>query len=81
MKFATRQRYSYKVNGIETDVDYVTISTIELKHGLKFTEQFKKFASDLKTVKIKSKEGEIDAYYYADYQFIARRTELFLNPI
>jgi len=27
------------------------------------------------------KEKEIEAYYYADYQHIARRTELFLNPV
>jgi hypothetical protein len=79
VKFATRQRYSYKVNGIDTDVDYVTMSDIESKHGSRFAEQFKKFALNLKKLHIKEKE--IEAYYYADYQHIARRTELFLNPV
>jgi hypothetical protein len=80
MKFAPRRRYNYIANGINTDADYVTSADICAHHGERFAAQFELFAAKLHKLHVHAEEKEIDAYYYTDYQHIARRTALFLDP-
>lgn len=78
MKYCNKRRLEYiSASNVVTTTAYVTEEDIKTFHGEKFFEQFLVFVKDIK----KFKEKEIEGYYYPDYQFIARRTELFLNPI
>lgn len=78
MKFCNKRRLEYKgINNTVATTIYVTDEDIKSFHGEQFFKQFLVFVNVIK----KFKEKEIEGYYYPDYQFIARRTELFLNPI
>lgn len=74
MKFC--QRRYYNLNN-KTSTHYITEEDIVNYHGKDFYEQFKEFIKLKPKINIDNK----DCFFYVDYEFAARQTDSFLNPI
>jgi len=74
MKFCQKRYYDIDR---KTSTHYITEEDIIKFHGDKFFNQFKGFIKLKPRISIDNKE----CYFYVDYEFAARQTNSFLNPI
>lgn len=73
MKLCNKQHINLDKN---TCTNFVSIEDIKTFHGDKFFEQFKIFIKNKPILLF----GQIEGYYFVDYEFAARQTDSFLFP-
>lgn len=78
MKLLKKRNYEYtNTNGNLTSTNYITYSDVYNFHGSSFAKQWLEFLKigNLNT----SFFGQTEGYYYSDYEFYARRTQMYLE--
>ena len=77
MKFCQKRKHEYKgITGTPTTTDYVLFNDVVDFHGKEFADKWLEF---IKLKPITFIDG-MECYYFADYEFAARRTHSFLHP-
>jgi len=78
MKFCQKRHLTYNgLNGVATSTDYILLEDVISYHGKEFTDKWLYFIKDKPKLNI----NKIEGYYYTNYEFAARQTDSFLNPI
>lgn len=74
MKFCKKRLYNFND---KASTHYITEEDILTFHGEAFFNQFKEFIKLKPKINIEDK----NCYFYVDYEFAARQTDSFLNPL